>query len=1046
MRKTFFLLMSILLFQVNGYAQDGTITVTGMVTEADTGMPLLGVNVIVKGSSTGVVTNFDGEYSIEVSSGATLVFSYVGFASDEVLVNGRTQIDVVLSPKASALEEVVIVGYGSQSKETLTGAVAEIGSEVLQDRPITTVSEGLQGAVANLNITRTAGGGSPNSNMSINIRGYTGLGKSDGPLIVIDGIQGGDINSLNPNDIKSISVVKDAASAAIYGSSAANGVIIITTKTGSKGEEPTITINSNFSASQPIGLPDMLNSVTFAKLYNQAFDNAGRSHFFSEEAIARMIAYQNGSFNRETIPNPATGADEWLGWGEANGNNDWFDIYFKDISLSQQHNVSVTGGSESTSYYIGAGYNEKEGLYKFGDDIYKRYNFRINLTTDISDWVSFNVRSSYVRELYDTPNFGGGRTGGNWMHQIARKHPNIALRTPNGEYSELSDIPFHKDGGRYKTYNDQPVITGEFEFALAEGWDATVNYTYRAGFYEETNHTKTLYQTLPSGDQKKIDWTFPNGFSRYRSKSMEQVFNAFTSYEFELKDHNFKVLAGYVQVSNDFVAMNASNNFLYVNDLPSLNLTYGTNPSIGDDINSLNTKGFFGRINYDYDEKYIIAISGRYDGTSKFLPDVRWKLYPGVSVGWNVHKEDFWGEGDFFNTLKLRGSYGSLGDQSQVGRYPFYPSLGISSPTSTNWIFDGGREAAISSPALVDPTLTWVTSTTLDFGFDANFLDRRLSATFDWYRRTVTDYIGPAQSLPAVLGTAVPPTNSAAIETTGFELSLEWRDHIGEDFEYGIRGILSDYTGVVTKFPNPKGLISNWYKGQEMGSIWGYVTDRYFTSKEDYENSPDQSKLYNGWGAGDIKYVDLNGDGEINWGESTLENPGDQKVIGNSTPRYSYSLLVDATWKNFDFSVFVQGVGKRDIWMGGNYFFGITGSEWQSSPFTHHLDRWTPSTPNGYFPKYYMSGENGKNTQVQTKYLQSAAYTRIKNIQIGFSFPDSALKGMGVKRLRIYTSIDNLATFSPLHEHSSLDPELSGGSGKIYPLQRTYSLGVNLSF
>lgn len=1054
MGKSFILFLSFLLFQLNAQAQDSMQVVQGTVTDAKSGMPIPGANVIQQGTSNGVITNFDGEFTIEVPADAVLVFSYLGYATQEVAVSGQVELNISLEPEASALDEVVVVGYGSQSKETLTGAVTEITSEVLQDRPISTVSEGLQGAVGNLNISRTGGGGAPNSTLSLNIRGYTGLGQANGPLIVIDGIQGGDINSINPNDIESISVVKDAASAAIYGSSAANGVIIITTKDGIKGAGPTISINSNFSGAQPIGLPNMLNSITFARLYNEAQENAGRSPFFSEDAIERMIAYQNGEFDQTTIANPAPGANRWLDWGGANANNDWFDIYFKDLSLSQQHNVSVSGGSENTSYYMGGGYNEREGLYKFGKDIFKRYNFRINLSTEITDWLTANVRSSYAKELFNTPTFGGGRTGNNWMHQLGRKHPNIPIRNPDGGYAETSDIIFHEEGGRYKTYNDQPVITGELEFALAKGWDATVNYTYRAGFYQETDHKKTLFHTLPNGEQAKIDWTYPNGFSRYASKSIEQVINAFTSYQLGFDEHNFKILGGYVQVSDDFTAFSASNSNLYSNEIPSLNLTYGTTPSVDDNIRTLKTRGFFGRFNYDYNEKYLLTITGRYDGTSKFLEDVRWKLYPGISVGWNVHKESFWGDNSFFNTLKLRGSYGSLGDQSlsafgdDLNRrtYPFYPSLGTSSPNGTNWIFNDGREAAVYPPNLIDPTLTWITTTTLDFGFDATFFDRRLSATFDWYRRSVDDYIGPAQSLPAVLGTGVPPTNSAAIETTGFELSMEWRDYVGEDFEYGVRAILSDYTGRVVEFPNPENLITNWYEGEEMGNIWGYVTDRYFTSEEDYANSPDQSMIYGDWGAGDIKYVDLNGDGQIGWGDNTLENPGDRKIIGNSTPRYSYSVLADATWKNFDLSIFVQGVGKRDVWMGGNYFFGITGSVWQSSPFQHHLDRWTPEMPNGYFPKFYMSGENSKNTQVQTKYLQSAAYTRIKNLQLGYSIPNSALDAMGVNRLRIYASVDNLATFSPLHEHSSLDPELSISDSKIYPLQRTYSIGVNLSF
>lgn len=1029
-------------------------TITGTVTDPG-GMPLPGVNVLIEGTSTGAQTDFDGNFTIEATQGDVLVFSYLGMKPQNITVGTSNSIEVTLEENASELDEVVVVGYGKQSKESLTGAVTQIDNKTLQDRPITNVSEGLQGSVGNLNITTGGGGGNPNSTKNINIRGFTGLGQTQGPLIVIDGIQGGDINAINPNDIESISVIKDAASAAVYGSSAPYGVILITTKKGKKGAEPQITLNSNFSGASPIGLPDMLNSITFANMYNEALANAGRSPFFSDEAIERMRQYQAGTLKDETIPVPAEGADQYYGWGGANANNDWFDIYYKNISFSQQHNLGITGGSEKSTYFVGAGYNERNGLYRYGDDVFKRVNIRANLSTDVKDWLTFSLRTAYARESYNTVNAGGNRTGNNWMHQIARKHPNIPLRTPDGNYSDLSDVPFHENGGRRMDQTDNPIITGEVEVKLADSWDFTTNYTYNATFFRQSQHTKTLFHTLPSGEQRKTDWTYPNRFYRYMDNTEKLVLNAFTNYRLNLGKHNLKFLLGYVRESEEFLAFSGANNNLYSDDLPSLNLTYGTNPSISDNIRKFSSQGVFGRINYDYDGRYLLEVVGRYDGTSRFLEDQRWKLYPGVSAGWNIHREEFWNDELFINTVKIRGSYGSLGDQSlsvfgddyNRRTYPFYPNLGISSPTGSNWVFNQGREAAVSPPGLVDPSLTWITTTTLDFGVDATFFDRRLSATFDWYKRKADDYIGPSESLPGVLGTAPPVTNSAALETTGFELSLEWRDNIGDDFEYGVKGILSDYTGKVTKFPNPEGIISNnnWNVGQKMGEIWGYETDRYFTSTEDYQNSPDQSVLFSEWGAGDIKYADLNGDGVIDYGTNTLEDHGDKKIIGNNTPRYSYSFLGDAKYKNFDLSFFIQGVGKRDAWLGGNYFFGITGSEWQSSPFSKNLDRWTEGTPNGYFPKYYMSGQNDKNTEKQTKYLQSAAYMRIKNIQVGFTFPQPVLDNFGAAKLRIYVSADNLATFSSMSKHSSLDPELSIDDSKIYPLQRTYSLGINIS-
>lgn len=471
-------------------------------------------------------------------------------------------------------------------------------------------------------------------------------------------------------------------------------------------------------------------------------------------------------------------------------------------------------------------------------------------------------------------------------------------------------------------------------------------------------------------------------------------------------------------------------------------------------MRSVVTAGVFGRINYNYDDRFLLEIVGRYDGASKFLADSRWRFYPGVSAGWNLHQESFWVENDIFTSLKLRGSYGSLGDQSlSVYRddwyrrtYPFYPNLGTVSPSRSNYFFAGGREAYITLPGLVDPTLTWVTTNTIDFGFDASFFKSRLTAEFDWYRKDVKDYIGPAALLPSTLGTAVPQTNSVGFRTTGWELTLGWRDRIGEDFTYGAKFILSDYQGVITEYPNERKFLNTWYVGQKMGEIWGYETDRYFTDVADVAASPGQSRFGTNWQAGDIKYKDLNGDNVISWGDDTVDNPGDKKIIGNNTPRYNYSLLLDGKYKNFDFSIFLQGVGKRDAWMGSNYFWGFQGdNEWQASPFSVHLeDRWTPETPNGYFPKFYFN--RTKNTQVQTKYLQNASYLRVKNVQVGYSVSKEALDKLRISRLRLFVGVDNLATFTPLHKHSNLDPELSIDDSKIYPLQRTLSVGLNLDF
>jgi len=1025
--------------------------ISGRVVNAK-GDPIPGVTVKVKGTTVAASTDSEGKFTIKATGTAVLVISAVGYTSQEKPINGATDVQVVLLDLVSDLEEVVVVGYGKQNKALVTGAVSQIGGEVLQNRSISRVSQALQGQMPGLNVISGSGGGSPNATQKINVRGFTGLGATGAPLIVIDGVQGGDINSLNPDDIENISVLKDAASSAIYGSSAPYGVILITTKQGKKGSKPAITYSNNLSWSQPINIPKMLNSLDFANLYNEAARNGGRSDIFNKETIDRIIAYQNGSLSTETMASTVEGANEYYTWDKSNGNNDWFDVYFKDIAFNQQHNVGVSGGSENTTYYVGLGYNDREGMYKFGDDGYKRFNVRTNITTTLTDWVDFSWRGSFSKELEDGPNTYSGKTGGNYMHQIGRKWPTVPLYNPDGNFSESSDVPLHLDGGRKKSTLDKALLTGEFVFRLAPGWTATTNYTFDAAFQDESAHTKTLYSIRPDGSPYRIGGTFPNGFSRTNYRIQHHIINAFTKYEKQVDDHYFSVMGGFVRDYTEYQKYSVGNNQLYANDLPSLSGTWGPAPSIGDQVRRLSSDGFFGRINYNYKQKYLFEFNGRYDGTSRFLEDVRWKFYPGVSLGWNADKEVFFEPiKHIVNTFKLRGSYGSLGDQGFLDTdpnnpqwYPFYPNLVTSSLPNTNWLFGGNQQASVNAPGLVNRDLTWVTTTSLNIGTDMSFLQSRLNASFDWYIRKADDFAGPAEALPGILGTTPPNVNNAAMETRGMELSLAWRDKVGE-VGYGIRATVSDYKGKVTKYPNPAGLTSTWYVGQNMGDIWGYTTYGLFQNQAEIDAAPSQKRISGEtWQPGDVRYADINGDGIIDFGTNSLSSPGDRSVIGNNTPRYAFGFTGDINYKNFDLSFFIQGIGKRDAWVGSNYFWGITGDEWQSSPFDVHMDRWSEQNPNGYFPKFYLTGQNNKNTNAQTRYLQNAAYLRFKNLQVGYALPKTWLDKVGFSRARLYVSVENLFTVTSLIK--TMDPELSIDDAKIYPLQRTYSAGINFSF
>lgn len=1033
--------------------------ITGNVLDAN-GNPLSGVSVTVKGTKKGTSTDATGHFSIEVNAGQVLQFSMIGYKAKSITIGAENNLTLVLEQDAKIDSEIVIVGYGTQKKVNATGAVATIDSKILQDRPISRLSQGLQGAVANLNIMTQYGGGAPNATQSFNIRGYTGLGSSQGPLIVIDGVQGGDINAINPNDIESISVIKDAAAAAVYGSSAPYGVILINTKRGKSGKAQ-ISYNNSFTINTPIGMPEMMNSLEHALFYNEASRNAGGADIFSQETINRIKQYQAGTLKTETQPVETPGVDQWKYWGAANANNQWFDIFYKDAQLVQQHNLSISGGSDKSRYFVGLGLNDRPGMLTFGDDVYKRYNLRANVSSKVNDWLEVGVRTSYSKESYNAPWAGGNRTGGNWMHQIARKWPSIPLYTPAigdvpKHYSEVSDAGFMEEGGRHIESWDKPVITGEIVLTPLKGLTATVNYTYEANISNTNDHTKTVYYPQPSGNMAPIDWTYPNEFSRNAGFRYHQVFNAFATYEVNLKAHNFKLLGGYVRELNDNTYYGGGNNNLFTDNVPAISTAYGKTPWINDSRYQLASEGFFGRFNYNFDEKYLVEFTGRYDGTSRFLPDARWNFYPGVSAGWNINKENFWmnsGIDKYLNAFKIRGSYGSLGDQSfgnagnQGNWYPFYPTLGTSPPTSGNWYFSGGREARTGVPGLVNPDITWVTTNTLDIGVDLAAFQNNLTLTFDWYKRNAKDYLGPARDYPAVLGTNPPQENAAAIETKGFDMTIAWRNKIGQ-VNYTLRGTLSNYKGTVTKFPNDLKLINNWYTGEPMGAIYGYKTVGYFQSESDVKKAPDQSKLFSSWGPGDIQYADINGDGKIDWGANRADDMGDLRIIGNNTPQYQFGFFADFDWKNFDASFFIQGVAKRDFFFnsGINYFWGITGNQWQGSPFTTQRDRWTPSNPDGYFPKFYMSGENSKNLQTQTKYMQNGAYARLKNIQVGYTLPKDLLSRIGVQKFRVFVLVENVATISPMQKHSTIDPETFFSDMKIYPLQRGYSFGLNVSF
>ena len=606
--KILLLLLLLLLCMSPALLLGQSLNVSGTVRDGS-GDPLVGVSVVVKGSTTGAMTGVSGGYDILAPASATLVFSYLGMSTREELVDGRSRIDVVLSEDAKNLDEVVVVGYGSVKKANLTGAADQLKGEMLESRPITSVAQALQGTLANLNVSATTGadangGGAPGAKMNFNIRGVTGLSGTSGaaaasPLFVIDGIQGGDINAVNPDDIESISVLKDAASAAIYGSNAPYGVVIVTTKKGKKNAKPSVTYGANLGWSAAINLPAMLSSVEWAELFNEANRNAGKGDYLDAATMQRIRDYHSGASATTTIVSP-TAVDRYAAYdnGFGNDNIDWFKVFYKDWAFSQQHNVGVSGGAENATYYIGLGYLQKNGMYAYGGDAYDRYSVRSNLSSDVTGWLTANLRTAFTRGLTDTPS-GASKDAvyvGGYTHEIARRWPIVPLYNPDGRISEASGILQMTDGGRSTTTDNTATITGELALTPLKGWEATLNYTFSGNHIANESNELHMTAYAPSGAPYSVRNT--DALSRRNERYEQNTINAFTSYERALGKHYLKGMLGFAQEDYSAYALTSSSGagHLYVPDIPALSAIYGNTPANGEATSSY--AGRVGRVGH----------------------------------------------------------------------------------------------------------------------------------------------------------------------------------------------------------------------------------------------------------------------------------------------------------------------------------------------------------------------------------------------------------------------------------------------------------------
>ncbi|MFA7473718.1 MAG: SusC/RagA family TonB-linked outer membrane protein, partial [Spirosomataceae bacterium] len=916
----------------------------------------------------------------------------------------------------------------------------------------------------------------PGAEMNIKIRGTGSLNGGE-PYVVIDGIPG-DMNRINPEDIASISILKDAAASAIYGARAPYGVILITTKSGSTDEKLRVSYGGNVSVATPQRLPSMLNSYTHARVVNEAGVYGAGGRVFSNETIDRIIAYQRGDFEYlkqftvpdaiyfETVPLP-NGT-----WGinhQGNANYDWIDEYYGS-SVNHKHDLSVQGGSGKTSYYLSGGYVDQEGVLNYGTDTYSRINVLAKIKTALAPWWDLGYQPRFMKSKRVRPSMDKQGEYDLVFHQIARTMPTNAKYDAYGNLMIQSKIPWINDAGNDHIETTESWQNFYTEIRPHKNWKINADFAYQSTNIFRSHQEFIVYETLVDKSIVPTSNTIPSNIRQYHHNDNYWTSNIYTTFNTNLGEkQHVTLLAGTQFEKSNNRALDVYKTNMLVQTVPSLQTATG-DPSAMESLGHWSTQGYFVRMNYDFDNRYLLEVNIRRDGTSRFRKGNRWGTFPSLSLGWNISNEPFWDElRPVINMLKIRGSWGRLGNQNVAS----YSDLNLI-PLQTsplNWIFGFGQSRPIgytTVPGLVSPNLTWETATTKDIGLDFVIMNRKLAGSFDWFERTTTDMIGPAEAQPGVLGIALPRANNSAFRTRGWELSLQWNQQLNQAFSYYVTGTLYDSRSFVTKYVNPTGTLSTWYVGREEGEIWGYTAERLYRTEaeiEQHQANIDLSFIWNGvWKTGDVRYEDINGDGKVNNGRNTIDDHGDLKIIGNSNPRYQYGLTFGFNWKNLDFSMLWKGTAKRDLFFApnDNIFWGFRHFN-QVSLFERHLDYFRDQEGDkytglyegadninldSYWPRPYVNDpENTKNRQNSTKYLQSAAYLRLQNIQLGYNLPSKFTSKIKLQRARFYISGENLLTITKLP--AGIDPlatESSFGAGKTYGADRILSLGLTVTY
>ena len=1047
-------------------------SISGKVTDY-TGATLPGVSVLVKGTTNGTITDENGNYSLsKVADNAILQFSFVGMKSQEISVGGKAIINVALMEEAIGIEEVVAVGYGVQKKANLTGSVDQVTSEVFENRTMANLSQGLKGVMPNLNIRLMDG--KPNQSPSYNIRGTTSIGQGGSALILIDGVEG-DPSLLNPNDIASVSMLKDAASASIYGARGAFGVVLISTKNPTKGKT-SVTVTSNYSIKSPVATPDFVtDGYTWVKMFSEAFlngdgsfpQNINKTQKFSQSYLDEFKKRsESGQPYNQVEVDPVTG--EYVYYGST----DWYGLLYKKTTSSTENNVTVSGSSEKASYLVSGHLNTQNGLFRYNTDDYNLKNFRAKGSIQVFPWLVVDNNTDYSESNYHNPlNVGEG--GGIWRNIGDEGHPSGTLFNPDGS---LTMVAAYNVGDFW--YGKNGIDTKKRVVKNTTGFTSTFfNNKFRVKgdftFRNTINNTTQRRVQVPYSSKPGVTafvGTTTNDLSYDKRETQYIATNLYSEYENKFKDvHYLKFLVGYNYEESTYQRLAVQRNGIIYEDATDLNLALGQSITTGGGWEKWNILGGFSRLNYSFKDRYLIEVNARYDGSSKFPSTQRYAFFPSISGGWRLSKEAFWNVSPkFLSDVKLRASYGSLGN-GNINSYIYQEQFSIAQSSN---ILNGVKPPYTSTPSVLPDGITWETSTTTDLGLDFSMFDNRLSFVGDMYVRNTTNMFTIGLTLPATFGATAPKGNYADLLTKGWEVSVLWRDKFKlaqKPFNYDIRLTLSDNTAKVTRYNNPDKLLSDYYEGQVIGEIWGYETEGFFTDQADIDSHAKQSPQMrasptNIWYPGDIKLRDLNNDGFINIGANKVSDPGDRKIIGNSSPRYTFGINLGADWNNFFVSTFFQGVGKQDWYPSteSEFFWGQYNRPYNNIPTFHLGNMWTPENTDAYFPRTMSRAASNATTRelgvAQTRYLQNVAYIRMKSFQFGYSIPKNLISKIGANEIKVYFSGENLWSWSPLYKLvKHIDVENTGpsdqlftstnaGDGYNYPMLKSLSFGLSVAF